>query len=273
MSAKRPPDHLLAQQLRTEGAHAENVSDGVGVPALRQHGNRNDAAGLAAEPPCPSDGVHRLAKQVLIGEGIRPAAVASAHDDLAAKAVYFVGGGGAESAVQGFAGFELPTVNEERARSAERIAVIVEIAEQREAAVLEGRGAVGILAEEAGNVVVDELRGRYVVADHDEAWRNLDAGFPPYFERLPVVSIESFERGLQFDGNAQRIERGGITALLFRHLLADMVPEIAELGHLAPGDDVVGHRHARQFDDAAFDRVHQREVARCPREKRAFCIA
>ena len=38
------PDHLLAQELRAEGAHAQNVGDGVGVPALRQHRDRNHAA-------------------------------------------------------------------------------------------------------------------------------------------------------------------------------------------------------------------------------------
>ena len=53
---------------------------------------------------------------------------------------------------------------------AKRVAVLVEVAEQREAAVLPGvRRAVLVLAVEAGDVVVDELRGGGVVADDDEA--------------------------------------------------------------------------------------------------------
>ena len=50
-----------------------------------------------------------------------------------------------------------------------------------------------------------------------------------------------------------------------------MLPEVAELGHLG-ARDVVRHRHARQLDDAALDRVHQREVAHRPREQRALAV-
>ena len=51
-----------------------------------------------------------------------------------------------------------------------------------------------------------------------------------------------------------------------------MLPEIAEHRHLAAGD-VVRDRDARQFDDAALDGIHQREVAHRPREQRAFGVA
>ena len=51
-----------------------------------------------------------------------------------------------------------------------------------------------------------------------------------------------------------------------------MLPEVAELRHV-PAGDVVGNGHARQFDDAAFDGVHQREVAHRPREQRSFGVA
>ena len=51
-----------------------------------------------------------------------------------------------------------------------------------------------------------------------------------------------------------------------------MLPEVAEHRHLVAGD-VVGHRHARQLDDAALDGVHQREVAHRPREQRALGVA
>ena len=49
-------------------------------------------------------------------------------------------------------------------------------------------------------------------------------------------------------------------------------PQIAVDRHVA-GRQVVGDRHARQLDDAAFDRVHQREVADRPGEQRTFGIA
>ena len=54
--------------------------------------------------------------------------------------------------------------------------------------------------------------------------------------------------------------------------LPDVFPEIAEHGHLAAGD-VVGDRDARQLHDAAFDGVHEREIAHRPREERAFGVA
>ena len=54
--------------------------------------------------------------------------------------------------------------------------------------------------------------------------------------------------------------------------LADVLPEVAEHRHLVAGD-VVGHRHARQLDDAALDGVHEREVAHRPREQRALGVA
>ncbi len=51
-----------------------------------------------------------------------------------------------------------------------------------------------------------------------------------------------------------------------------MVPEIAEHGHVVAGD-VVGYGNARQFDDAAFDGVHEREIGHGPGKERAFGIA
>ena len=61
-------------------------------------------------------------------------------------------------------------------------------------------------------------------------------------------------------------------AALLRHVLADVLPEVAEHRHLVAGD-VLGHRHARQLDDAALDGVHQREVAHRPGEQRALGVA
>ena len=49
MAAQTAPDHLLAQELSTEGANAENVRHGVRVPAFGQHGHGHHAANLLAE--------------------------------------------------------------------------------------------------------------------------------------------------------------------------------------------------------------------------------
>ena len=85
------------------------------------------------------------------------------------------------------------------------------------------------------------------------------------------MPVERFKRRLQLDGQALRVERLCFAAPLLRHPVADVDPQVAELGHV-PACDVVGDRHARELDDAALDRVHEREVAHRPREERAFGI-
>ncbi len=59
--------HLLAEKLGAERPHAEDVGDGVGVPALREHGDADHAPDALAEPVLPANGVHHLAEQVLVG--------------------------------------------------------------------------------------------------------------------------------------------------------------------------------------------------------------
>ena len=68
LAAQRTANDLLAQKLRAEGANAQNVGDGVGIPALGEHGDRDDAADRFAEAAVLADGVHDFAEQVLIGE-------------------------------------------------------------------------------------------------------------------------------------------------------------------------------------------------------------
>ena len=155
----------------------------------------------------------------------------------------------------------------------ERIAVLVEVAEQREAAAsIERRGAVVVLAVEAGDVVVDQLRDRGVLADDDEARRNAISCFLPRARR----SSRSGRRALRARSAAAAAARADraprLAAALLGHLRADVLPEVAEHRHLVAGD-VVGDRHARQLDDAALDGVHQREVAHRPGEQRAFGVA
>ena len=71
LAAEGASDDLLAQELGAKGADAEDVSDGVRIPAFREHGNGNAAADGAAELPWFADGVHNLAKQFLIGDVLR----------------------------------------------------------------------------------------------------------------------------------------------------------------------------------------------------------
>ncbi len=56
---------------------------------------------------------------------------------------------------------------------------LVEVAEQGEAAVFQRGRAVLVLAVEAGDEVVDQLRDGGVLADDDEAGRHADARSPP----------------------------------------------------------------------------------------------
>ena len=80
---QRPPHHLLAEQLRAERAYAENMRDGVGIPALGEHGDADDTLNVFAELAGLADRVHHLAQQVFVseilgiaaresGRGIRP---------------------------------------------------------------------------------------------------------------------------------------------------------------------------------------------------------
>ena len=135
----------------------------------------------------------------------------------------------------------------------------------------EGR-AVVVLLVKSGDVVIDELRGRGVVADDDEAGRRADACARPELEGLLVMAVQRFERCLELAGELERIESTGLPSPLLRHVLADVLPEIAEHGRVFAGD-VVGHRNARQLDDAGFDGVHEREVAHGPGEECALRVA
>ena len=110
------------------------------------------------------------------------------------------------------------------------------------------------------------------MADHDEAGRHANPRILPKAVGLLVVTVEGFESSLELRRQAQGIERVGFASALSRHLRPDMFPQVAEHRHLRAGD-VVGHGDARQFDDAALDGVHEREVAHRPREERAFHIA
>ena len=63
LAAQCPADDLLAQKLGAEGAHAQHMGDGVGIPALGEHGDRHDAANRFAEAAFLADRVHDFPEQ------------------------------------------------------------------------------------------------------------------------------------------------------------------------------------------------------------------
>ena len=71
LAAEGAANDLLAEKLRAEGADAENVGNGVCVPAFREHGNRDDAADGTAQLSRLADGVHDFAQQFLVGDVVR----------------------------------------------------------------------------------------------------------------------------------------------------------------------------------------------------------
>ena len=277
LAAQGAAHHLFAQELGAEGAHAQNVGDGVGVPAFGEHGNGHHAADGTAQGALLADGVHHFAQQVLVGDFLAAGQVAGAFHTLAAEALDLVRRHGTELGVQGFAGFQPLAVDQQGVGAGERLALFVEVAEQRQAALFQpGRTRLAILAalpghQEPRDVVVEQLGGRLVVAHHDEARRHAHAGVSPCLEGLLVMAVERFQGGLQLGRKRQRVQ-AALSGASARHALADMRPEFAELRHLA-ARHVVRHRHPGQLDDAALDGVHQREIRHRPRKERALGVA
>ena len=76
-AAQAATDDLLAKKLRPEGAHAQDVRHGVGVPALGQHRHRDDAADIGAKLAGLPDRVHHFAKNVGVGKLVDVARIAA----------------------------------------------------------------------------------------------------------------------------------------------------------------------------------------------------
>ncbi len=192
-----------------------------------------------------------------------------------AEALDLVGGHAAEAVVEGFAGFELLAVDQERVRSGERIAVFVEISEELVPSTHGGLGAIRVFLHEAGDEIINQLGDGGVLTDDDEAWRNGDAALLPKVEGLGVVTVKRLDGGLEQDGQLQGIEVTGLVPSGFRQadfLLFQGLPEISEHGHFI-ARNVFRHGDTRQLDDAALDGVHQGEVAHGPREQGSFYVA
>ena len=137
LAAERAADDLLAEKLRAEGADAQHVGDGPRVPALGEHRYRNDAADRAAQRVRLSDGIHHLPQQIVIRQVLGPLSITSPRDDLPAEALDLVARRRAEILVERLPGVELLAVDEQRVRTCERGAVLVEVAKQLQASVHE----------------------------------------------------------------------------------------------------------------------------------------
>ena len=61
-AAQGTANHLLAQQLRTEGADTEDMGHIRAIPTFGEHGHRHHATDGFAETVFLADGVHHLAQ-------------------------------------------------------------------------------------------------------------------------------------------------------------------------------------------------------------------
>ena len=86
------------------------------------------------------------------------------------------------------------------------------------------------------------------------------------------MSIQRVEGGLEQRRERIRVGVSGFRAPRARHFASDVLPQIAVARRVFAGDVVV-HRHAGEFDDAAFDGVHERKVAYCPRKQRPLGVS
>ena len=147
-------------------------------------------------PSCPGlpTVVHHLAQQVLVREVFALGHVAGSFDDLASEPVDLGCGELPEIAVQRVPGFQLLAVDQQGARTSQPDALLVVVLEEVQPPVVKLRKAVVMLLFEAGDVVINQLGCGRVIADDDEAGRNLDAGVLPEFVRPFVVTVERVER-------------------------------------------------------------------------------
>ena len=184
LAAQAAADHLLAQELGAEGADAEDVGDGVGVPAFGQHRHRDDAADLLAEPARAADGVHHLAQQLAVAD-LRPAPPAPSRCDQLALELLDLRAGQRR-------GSPCPALRRIRSgamsissvlRAGKAVAVLVVVAEQLEwPAWKAARSPSSLAALEAGDPFEDQLGDRGVLAHDDEHRRHADAGALPALE-------------------------------------------------------------------------------------------
>ena len=124
LAAQRAADDLLAEELGAEGADAEDVGDGVRVPALGEHRDGDDAADGAAELARLADRVHDLAQQLLVGEVRRPARASPVRSTISRRK-RSISSAAMSRKLSSSASpdFELLAVDEQRVRARQRVAV------------------------------------------------------------------------------------------------------------------------------------------------------
>jgi hypothetical protein len=185
-------------------------------------------------------------------------------------------GGIAEPLVKRIAGFDLAGVDQQRAGADKTRALVIVVSEQLELSGLKSRplAFLRIAALEARDPLEYQLGDRGVLAHHYEHRGHLDPGALPAFELALVVAIEGVQCGFKHVGQIELTELAGAGGALGQRVwpLADMLPQVAIDDGIGL-HQIVGHRHPRQFDDPALDRVHQTEVGHDPREERAFVVA
>ena len=101
--------------------------------------------------------------------------------------------GATEIVVERPARFELLAVDQQRVGAGKAVPVFVEVAEQREMAVVDGTQFLAVLGNGAlppRKPFIDELRRGGVVADDDEDRRRVDAGLLPLLECFPIVVVQ-----------------------------------------------------------------------------------
>ena len=106
LAAQAAPDDLLAQKLGAERADAQDVGDGVGVPAFGQHRYGHHAANLLAEAAGTANRVHHLAQQCRFARFALRGAGALAGRELALELLDLWACGFAESLVERVAGLD-----------------------------------------------------------------------------------------------------------------------------------------------------------------------
>ncbi|MDT4852850.1 hypothetical protein FQZ97_870990 [compost metagenome] len=117
LAAQCAADDLFAQKLGAEGADAEHVGNGIGIPTFCEHRYRHNAADRAAQLPCLADRVHNLAQELLIRDLVSCACIPAAFDDLAAETLDLIGSHAAEVVVQRITGLKLFAVDKQRVRA------------------------------------------------------------------------------------------------------------------------------------------------------------
>ena len=168
-AAQRPPHDLLAEELRREGADAEHVRHRVGVPALGEHRDADDALDLLAQAPGLADRVHDLAQQVLVGDRLG-VALGEALAVLGLELLDLAGHVFLELGAELLARLELRGVDEDGVGPVGPLAVL-HVAEELEVAGGDHAQGIVTLAAQllpARDPVEDQLRDAGVVAHHDE---------------------------------------------------------------------------------------------------------